>query len=288
MFELIVQQLANGIVMGMIYALVAIGLTLILGILVVINFAQGELYMLGAFFTFSAAYYLRTGYFISTIMAIVAVGLCGILFEKLTVRPLRGRGPHIVLLSLIGLSEFLKNIAILIWGPNPRLIVSPYAGKKVIIGPVYLTQQRILIVCVGILIILLIHFLIKRTKLGMAMRAVARDKGTAALMGIDVDKIYAFTFALGSALAGVAGALLGAIFNIETTMGEWAALKGFVVVIMGGMGNVPGAIFSGLFLGIAETICVGFISVNYKEVIGYVMLILILLYRPQGLFGKKI
>jgi len=141
---------------------------------------------------------------------------------------------------------------------------------------------------VGILIILLIHFLIKRTKLGMAMRAVARDKGTAALMGIDVDKIYAFTFALGSALAGVAGALLGAIFNIETTMGEWAALKGFVVVIMGGMGNVPGAIFSGLFLGIAETICVGFISVNYKEVIGYVMLILILLYRPQGLFGKKI
>lgn len=288
MYELFMQLLANGIIIGVVYALISIGLTLILGILGVINFAQGELYMLGAFFTYSAAHFLKLDYFAATAMAVVIVGFCGVLFERYTVRPLRGRHPFIILLSLIGLSIFLQNTAMLAWGPDPRDIVSPYAAKKVIIGPVYLTQHRILIFFMSIVIIFLIHIFIKWTKMGIAMRAVARDKDTAALMGVDVNRVYTFTFALGSGLAAIAGSLLGPIFSIEPTMGEWAVVKAFSVVIMGGMGNVPGAIVGGLFLGVAESMGAGFLSTAYKDAVGYAMLILVLLFRPQGLFGKRV
>lgn len=288
MYELFMQQLANGIIIGVVYSLIAIGLTLILGILGVINFAQGEIYMLGAFFTYSAASYFKLDYFAATAIAVVIVACCGVLFERYTVRPLRGRHPFIILLSLIGLSIFLQNTAMLAWGPDPREIVSPYAAKKVIIGPVYLTQHRILIFFLSIAIILVIHIFIKRTKMGMAMRAVARDKDTAALMGVDVNWVYTFTFVFGSALAAIAGSLLGAIFMIEPTMGEWAVVKAFVVVIMGGMGNVPGAIVSGLFLGVAESMGAGFISTGYKDAVGYALLILVLLFKPQGIFGKRV
>lgn len=291
MLSIFLQQVANGLTVGVVYSLIAIGLTLTFGILGVINFAHGEFYMLGAFVTFSLVPLLGLGYFASTGLAMVVVALLGLVSERLTIKPLRGRHMFTFVLSTLGLSIFLQNWAVIQWGPDPQEIAPAYAGKPVIIaGMIYLSQHRAFVFILGIVLIAAISVFMKWTKAGMAMRAVGRDKDTAALMGINVDRVYALTFAFGAGLAALAGSLLGALFNIEPSMGEWAIIKAFAVVIMGGMGSVPGAIFGGLILGVAENLGAGFLpgGPGYKDAIGYVILILVLLFRPQGLFGKRV
>ncbi|MFQ5912614.1 MAG: branched-chain amino acid ABC transporter permease [Nitrospinota bacterium] len=286
MLNLLLQQAVNGLSIGVIYALIAIGLTLILGILGVINFAQGEFYMLGAFAAFTAQRVLGAGYWASILYALVVVALLGILFEYLSLRPIRGRHEFTLLLSTIGGSIFLQNTAQLIWGPDPRTLSSPFAHKPILLGlGVHITQQRLLVFVVGLLLIGLITLFIKKTKLGMALRATAKDPATASLMGVNVNFIFGFTFAFGTALAAVAGSLLGPVLDLSVTMGEWAVIKAFCVVIMGGMGNVPGAILGGLTLGLAENIGIVFFPTGYQDAVGYTILILVLLFRPRGIFS---
>jgi branched-chain amino acid transport system permease protein len=284
----VLQQVVNGVTIGMVYALIAVGLTLVFGILDVINFAHGEFYMLGAFLTYSLAVGLGLDYFVALALTLVGAGAAGLLAERLTVRPLKGRHMFTVVLSTLGLSIFLQNAAQLWWGPDPREIGLGWGGRPLLLGGVVITSLRLVVLATGAALILALTVVIRSTTWGMAMRAVAGNRAAAALMGIPVDRVYAIAFAVGTGLAGVAGGLLGAMFTIEPSMGEWAVVKAFSVVIMGGMGNVPGAVLGGIILGVAESLGAGFLpgGASYKDGIGYAILILVLLCRPQGLFGR--
>jgi branched-chain amino acid transport system permease protein len=286
--EVFLQQIVNGVTIGAVYALIAVGLTLVFGILDVINFAHGEFYMLGAFLTYSLTVRLGVEYFLALALTIVGGALAGLIAERLTVRPLQGRHMFTVVLSTLGLSIFLQNGALLTWGPDPREIELAWGGRPIVIGGVVITMLRVAVIVTSALLIAALTWFIRRTIWGMAMRAVAKNRDAAALMGVPVRRVFALTFAVGTAMAGVAGGLLGAMFTIEPTMGEWAVVKAFCVVIMGGMGNVPGAVLGGLILGVAENLGAGFLpgGSSYKDGIGYAILIAVLLLRPQGLFGR--
>lgn len=287
--ELLVQALLNGFGLAVVYVLVALGLTLIFSILEVINFAHGEFYMLGAFLTYSLTVGLGLDYFVALALTVVGAGLAGLLAERLTVRPLQGRHMFTVVLSTLGLSIFLQNGALLWWGPDPREIDLGWGSRPLVVGGVVITLLRLAVLAMSAALIAALTWFIRRSRWGMAMRAVAGNRDAAALMGIPVDRVYALTFAVGTGIAGAAGGLLGAMFTIEPTMGEWAVVKAFCVVIMGGMGNVPGAVMGGVILGVAESLGAGFLpgGSSYKDGIGYAILILVLLYRPQGLFGRR-
>ena len=288
MTAVFLQQVVNGVTIGVVYALIAIGLTLVFGILGVINFAHGDFYMIGAFLTYTLTVRLGLDYFLALPLTIAGGGAVGLLAERLTVRPLKDRHMFTVVLSTLGLSIFLENGALLVWGPDPREIELAWGSRPLLIGGVVITFLRVAVLGTAAALIVALTWFIRRTTWGMAMRAVAANRDAAALMGIPVDRVYAITFAVGSALAGVAGGLLGAMFTIEPTMGEWAVVKAFSVVIMGGMGHVPGAVLGGIILGVAESLGAGFLpgGTSYKDGIGYAILILVLLYRPQGLFGR--
>jgi branched-chain amino acid transport system permease protein len=211
----------------------------------------------------------------------------GVFANYLFFRPVRGQHDFIVLLSSLGLSLVLANGAQFVFGADPKAIASPYTDTPVQIGPVFITQQRILVFAAVTVLLVLVHLFLRRTSMGKMMQATAQNREGAALVGINIDWVYSYTFALACSLAAAAGALLGATTMIYPTLGDWAVLKGFIVVIMGGLGSVPGAIVCGLVLGIVEALGAGYISVAFKDAIGYALIILILLFRPSGLFGSR-
>jgi branched-chain amino acid transport system permease protein len=286
MFEQFVTHMFNGAIIGSAYGLMGVGLTLIFGLMNVVNFAHGELYMLGAFFVYSLVAILQVNYFLSILLGMGGVLVFGGIIERLTIKPIRNAPILMTALVTIGLSIFLKNTALVIWGGVPKKIPNPFPPASLKLGYVYVTQPRIFALLLTIGVIILLHYLIKKTKLGKAMRATFENKDAAALMGIRIDRIYLYTFAIGSVVAGMAGILLGTIYLVYPTMGELAVLKAFIIVIMGGMGNFVGAFFSGIILGISESLGAGFISTGYKDAVGFVIVILVLLFRPQGLFGE--
>ena len=286
MFEQFVTHMFNGAIIGSAYGLMGVGLTLIFGLMNVVNFAHGELYMLGAFFVYSLVAILQLNYFFSIILGMGGVLVFGGIIERLTIKPIRNAPILMTALVTIGLSIFLKNTALVIWGGVPKKIPNPFPPASLKLGYVYVTQPRIFALLLTIGVIILLHYLIRKTKLGKAMRATFENKDAAALMGIRVDRIYLYTFAIGSVVAAMAGILLGTIYLVYPTMGELAVLKAFIIVIMGGMGNFVGAFFSGIILGISESLGAGFISTGYKDAVGFVIVILVLLFRPQGLFGE--
>ena len=286
MFEQFVTHMFNGAIIGSAYGLMGVGLTLIFGLMNVVNFAHGELYMLGAFFVYSLVAILQVNYFLSILLGMGGVLVFGGIIERLTIKPIRNAPILMTALVTIGLSIFLKNTALVIWGGVPKKIPNPFPPASLKLGYVYVTQPRIFALLLTIGVVILLHYLIKKTKLGKAMRATFENKDAAALMGIRVDRIYLYTFAIGSVVAAMAGILLGTIYLVYPTMGELAVLKAFIIVIMGGMGNFVGAFFSGIILGISESLGAGFISTGYKDAVGFVIVILVLLFRPQGLFGE--
>jgi branched-chain amino acid transport system permease protein len=287
-FILVIQQIASGLVMGSMYALMSIGMMLILGIMTVINMAHGEFYMLGGYVSFFLMTQMGLPYLVSLPVSMVVVGGIGIASEKMTIRPLVGRPWYSTFLTTFGLSMILRDAAQIIWGVDPRELISPFSHKRVVLGPVFLTQHRIFVFVAGVVVIGLLYLFIKKHKVGMAMRAIVRDREASALMGINLNAMNSFTFALGAGTAALAGALLGAIFNVLPSMGELPLVKGFAVVIMGGMGNVQGILFSGLILGVAESLAASFISLGLSDAIAFAILIVILLFKPAGLFGKRI
>jgi branched-chain amino acid transport system permease protein len=286
MFEQFVTHMFNGVIIGSAYGLMGVGLTLIFGLMNVVNFAHGELYMLGAFFVYSLVAILQVNYFLAILLGMGGVLVFGVIIERFTIKPIRNAPILMTALVTLGLSIFLKNTALVIWGGVPKKIPNPFPSASLKLGYVYVTQPRIFALLLTIGVIILLHYLIKKTKLGKAMRATFENKDAAALMGIRVDRIYLYTFAIGSVVAAMAGILLGTIYLVYPTMGELAVLKAFIIVIMGGMGNFVGAFFSGIILGISESLGAGFISTGYKDAVGFVIVILVLLFRPQGLFGE--
>ncbi len=283
----LLQHLLNGLIMGGAYALIGIGLTMILGIMNVVNFAHGELYMLGAYFVYTLSAFLGIDFFISIIIAMVAVAGVGWLIEKGILRPLRGSPSEMSMLATIGISIALQNAARFIWSPVPQNLSVPFPPIAVALGPVRITYLRMFCALIALGAIVATHFLVQKTKLGRAIRATFQDKETAALLGVRVDHIFSFTFAYGSALAALSGSLLGAVFILMPTMGDFAIVKAFAVVILGGMGSFPGAILGGLILGVTENLAAAYISSGYKDVIAFGLVILILIIKPSGLFGRK-
>lgn len=281
------QQLLNGIVIGGIYALNALGLTMIYGMMNVVNIAHGELYMLGALFAFFFANVLGLPYLPAVIVAVVVVALLGMVIERLGLRPIQGQPMVITTLVTLGVSLILQNVSLIITGGVPRYINSPFADAPVILGAVQMSPARLFAVGASAVVIVLTHLFLEKTTVGKSIRASFQDKDASLLVGINVSRVYMLTYALGAALAALGGGLLGTISYVDPTMGAKGLMKSFVVVTIGGMGNLIGAIFGGLILGIVETLAAAFISSEYKDVIGFVMVVVILLFLPQGLFGAK-
>jgi branched-chain amino acid transport system permease protein len=284
--SVLLQYINNGLVVGGAYALIGIGLTLVLGIMKVVNFAHGEMYMLGAYFLFTFFTKLGVNFYLAMALAIVSVMLLGFVYERAILKPLRRRSIDTVMLSMIGFSLLIQNIAMLIWTPVPEAIKSPFPLTAYTLGGLYFLPQRIMVICAAFLLVVLTHLLLKKSKVGKAMRATFQDLEAASLMGIKIDRIYSFTFVLGTGLAAAAGTLLGPIFTVHPYIGNLANAKAFVIVIIGGLGSFPGAITAGLLLGVFESLGAGYVSSGYQDAIGFILLILILIYRPTGLFGK--
>lgn len=282
------QQLVNGLIIGATYGLMAVGLTMIFGMMDIINFAHGELYMLGGVFAYYLVSLLGLNYFESIVFAVALVMLFGLVFDQLVLRKLRNEPTLITVLVTIGLSIFLQSTVMLFWGPSPQSIPSPFPSTTIQIGPIFLTSFKIFMAVITVAVIFGLHLLIQKTTLGKTMRAVFQEKEAAAIVGININKVYAINFALGSGLAALAGSLLGTLFVVYPNMGMIAVVKAFLIVIMGGMGNFLGAIFGGLLMGVVESMAAGFISSSYKDLFGLLIVMILLIVRPYGLFGKKI
>ena len=280
------QQVINGLVIGSIYAMVALGLTLIFGILHIGNFAHGQLYMLGAFATYWLVTLFGWDIWSSMFVAMGLMALLGMILERVVFRPVHS-APHINgLIVALGLFIALENMAFILWGGDERTLPSPYATKMVTALSLSLTIQRLLVFAISIVLILALYLFIQKTKLGKAIRAVAQDPEVARLMGIPIHRISSTVFAVSSALAAAAGALVGPIFCVFPSMGLIPILKAFVVIVLGGMGSVLGAIFGGFILGVAESLGAGYLSSEYKDAFAFAALIFVLLIKPTGLFGK--
>ncbi len=281
------QQIVNGLVLGSSYALIALGLTMIYGILYIANFAHGPIYMLGAYFCYFALTLFGIPYLLSIFVSMAFTALVGITAERIVFRPLRDSPHSTGFIGALGLFIIFENIAGVLWGHDFRSF-PPIYPKVIKIFGIYLTVQRLLIVSMAVLLIIALDFLVRKTALGRRIRAVAQDRRAAALVGISVDHVSTMTFAIGSALAAAAGALLGPILVLYPTMGAILIVKAFVVIILGGMGSIRGAILGGYILGVVESLGAGYISSTYRDLYAFVILILVLSFKPQGLMGKSI
>lgn len=282
----ILQQLVNGLVTGGIYALIAVGLTMIFGILDIVNFAHGELYMVGAYLTYIFVTQINLPFAVAVAAAVAAAALIGALVEFVIFRPVRFSSPLNSIIVSMGLSIILANGALLIFTATPRALASPVSGS-VDLGGVIVTWDRLLIFAVAAGLFVALTLYVRKTWMGTAMRAVAQDLTAAQLVGININRVSRTTFVISVGLAAVAGALVGPLVVLQPSMGGVAVLKAFAVVILGGIGSVPGAIFASLLLGVVEQFTAAFVSNAFKDFISFAILIAVLMIRPTGLFGQQ-
>ena len=320
------QQLVNGLSLGSIYALIALGYTMVYGIIKLINFAHGDIYMLGAYCAFLITTYCGLGFIPALLISMVFCGVVGVLIERIAYKPLRHATRITALITAIGVSYVLEYATQYIMGSEVRTYPKLLTSASFHLGPVTITMQQVYIFVITVILMVVLQFIVQKTKMGRAMRAVSVDEDAARLMGIDVDKTISFTFLLGSALAGVAGVLVGIYYNsinplmgidvdktisftfllgsalagvagvlvgiyynsINPLMGMTPGLKAFIAAVFGGIGSIPGAMIGGLFIGIAETMVTAYGSSLYKDAIVYIILILILILKPAGLLGKNV
>lgn len=285
---MLISQLINGVVLGSVYALLSLGLTMIFGILGIVNFAQGELYMLGAYVGFFLIVMQKVPFLLALLISMLAMGVFGLLIERFPFRPIQGKADENMILATVGLSVFLMNGAILLFGADPRRVETPFSDLFIHLGAFSISMQRILVFTVTVVLIILLTFIIRKTRMGKAMRACQQDLNAARIVGIDTRRVSMVTCFIGSALAAAAGVLIAPLFLVSPVMGLKVIAKAFVIVILGGLGNVAGAIMGGFIIGIAENLTAGFISSDLKDIVPFMILILILLLRPQGIFGKQI
>lgn len=273
--------------LGGTYALLGIGLTLIFGIMRIVNFTHGELYAFGAYMMYMLVMLLEVNFFVALVLAVVLGVVLGGLIEFTLLRRLRGADIDTTMLVMIGAWIALQNAEQLLWTGVAKSIDNPFPVAPLVIGSVSVAWNRVFVFVVVIALIAATYALVNRTKLGKAMRATFQDRDTAALMGIQIGTINTATFALGSGLAAAAGALLGPVFVAYPSMGDLAAAKAFAIVILGGLGNIAGATIGGFILAFVEELGAGYISSGYRDAMGFLIIILVLIFKPTGLFARK-
>lgn len=284
------QQLVNGLTLGSLYAVLAIGLTLVFGVLNIINMAHGGIFMIGAFVGLFMVTVLDVNIFVAILGAMIVGAILGYLLEFVALRPLRRQKvSHLApLISTIGVSIFLESVALLVWGPQTRSFPPDFIGGLIDFGTFKISMVQIIGLGVSVGLMLILNVLIKKTKIGKAIRAVSLNTETAALLGINPTLVISVTVMLASALGAAAGVLVGLSFDaVEPLMGVIIGFKGLAVLILGGLGNITGAMVGGLILGIAEVLSVAYGASSYRDAVAFGLIILLLFWRPQGLFGSK-
>jgi len=285
------QHLINGISIGAVYAIIALGYTMVYGIAKMLNFAHGDVIMVGAYISFCVTNYLGLPAIVSVAAAIVVCTLLGVLIEGLAYKPLRGASSLAVLITAIGVSYFLQNGAQLIWGSAPKSFTSivPMEPIELFDNQVVITGEVLVTVLVSALVMIGLHLFTTKTRTGKAMRAVSEDRDAAQLMGINVNKSISVTFAIGSALAAIAGVLLcSTIPTLQPTTGSMPGIRAFTAAVFGGIGSIPGAMLGGILLGLIETFVKAYISTQFSDAVVFAVLIVILLVKPAGLLGKRV
>ena len=283
------QQLINGISLGSIYALIALGYTMIYGILKLINFAHGDIYMLGAYFGFVATTMFGFSFLPAILFAMACAAVAGIIIERIAYRPMRNAPRIAILITAIGVSFLLEYGMMLIATPQPRTFPAVFSADVYHLGPLVVNSQQVVILVSAIILMAVLTYIVQYTKIGKAMRAVSFDTDAARLMGINIDRVISATFALGSALAAAGGVLVGIYYNsIDPLMGMVPGIKAFVAAVLGGIGIIPGAMVGGIILGVVEAMVSGFISSTFRDAAAFGILIIILLYNPAGIFGKNV
>lgn len=284
-----IQQLINGLSLGSIYALIALGYTMVYGIIKLINFAHGDIYMIGAFVGLYCGTTLKLSLIPTLIVSMLGAALVGVIIEKVAYKPLRNSPRITLLITAIGVSLLLQNGMRLLMGPSPKAFPKLLSKEVIKIGALSIETSKILMLAVSIVLVLLLQIIVYKTKVGKAMRGASHDIEAASLMGINVDNIISLTFAIGSALAGAAGVLVSLAFTVvEPYMGTIPGLKAFIAAVLGGIGSIPGALVGGLLIGLTETLTKAYISTTLSDAIVFGILIIILLVKPTGLLGKKV
>ena len=282
----LLQQILNGLAIGSVYTLVALGLTVVFGILGIAHFAHGSLAMFGGYLTFVFSTSMGLSFFASIALAMPVGAVMGMLIERLAYRPVRD-APHInAFIIALGLTMMLEGGNLLLFGADQVIIQTPYQ-QVFDFGGIFVAQLRLVVIVTAVSLVAAVTWLLLNTKTGKSVRAVAQNRHAAVLMGVNVNFVSSVVFAISSALGVAAGALIGALLALAPGVGESFAVKGFAVLILGGLGSLPGAILGGLVLGVSESLAAGFLSSAYKDVISFLIMILVLLVMPQGLMGKK-
>lgn len=283
-----IQQLINGLMLGSVYALLALGYTMVYGIIKLINFAHGDIYMLGAYFGYFFIKVLHLNFFIALILAMAVSAIIGVVIEYIAYRPLRHSPRIAVLISALGISFLLENGMTYLYGSDQRSFPQAIKTVQHHFYGIQVSNIQLIIAVTSIVLMLLLTYIVKNTKMGRAMRAVSADPDAASLMGININHTISFTFAIGSALAAAGGVLIGLYYNsIDPLMGMTPGLKAFVAAVLGGIGIIPGAAVGGWLIGILETMVQATAFSDYKDAIVYAMLIVILLIKPTGILGKN-
>ena len=288
------QQLFNGLTIGGVYALIAVGYTMVYGVIQLINFAHGEVYMLGAFFAVTFINFLHLPFYVAFILSMVCCAMVGMALDVIAYRPLRNSPRLAALITAIGMSIFLQNLAMIIWGsrplPFPQASVPAYFNEIAFtIADVKLTWFQVFIYAVTTILMIALNLIIKKTSTGRAMRAVAQNKTMASLVGINVNRVITITFAMTGAMASAGGIMVAVYYNsLFPTMGYTAGVKAFAAAVLGGIGSVPGAMLGGVVLGVAEALGAGYLSSLYRDGISYLAMILVIIFLPAGFFGKLI
>ena len=284
-----ITYLINGISLGSIYAIIALGYTMVYGIAKMLNFAHGDVIMIGGYMAFCSTSYLGWPPIVCILFSILICTILGIVIEKLAYKPLRSAPALAVLITAIGVSYFLQNAALLIWTSNPKAFPNLVELPNLVFGSVQIASVSYITIFANIVIMISLTLFTSRTKMGKAMRAVSEDKGAAQLMGINVDGTISLTFAIGSGLAAIAGVLLCSAYpTLMPTTGAMPGIKAFTAAVFGGIGSIPGAMLGGILLGIIEIFAKAYISTQLSDAIVFAVLIIVLIVKPSGLLGKQI
>ena len=285
------QYLINGISIGSVYAIIALGYTMVYGIAKMLNFAHGDVIMVGAYMSYCVTNYLGLPSVVGILVAMAVCTVLGIIIEGLAYKPLRGTSSLAVLITAIGVSYFLQNAALLLWGSAPKIYTSvvTMAPIKLFGGQLTITGEVIVTIVASVLIMVGLTLFTSKTRMGKAMRAVSEDRDAAQLMGINVNQTISMTFAIGSALAAIAGVLLcSTVPTLQPTTGSMPGIRAFTAAVFGGIGSIPGAMLGGILLGIIETMTKAYLSTQFSDAIVFLVLIIVLLVKPAGLMGKVV
>jgi branched-chain amino acid transport system permease protein len=286
--EDLLEQTVHGLTLGALYAMVATGLALMFGVVRLINFAHGEFYMLGGYAFWFAFREIGLPYPVAAVGAAAAMGLFGLVFERTVIRAILDRTWHVQLLATLATSIVLTNLAIIVFGTQPKEVPTALSAAILDVGGLRLSWQRLLVLAATAVVFAALQWFVARTRTGKAMRAVSQNREACAVVGVDIERVARTTFALSAALAGAAAALVSPLFSIFPDVGALLTLKAFAAVIVGGFGYVKGAIAAAFLIGVAESLAAGYVSYAYKDAIAFILMVAILLWRPQGLFGHRI